>query len=210
MKMTPSLGARIFVFVSSLTLLVSTVGYGWPSSPDETRWIGPSGFDYVGGTASNFPMVVAAGAGAPEIATMSEIGFSGDSVAVTGEGFSGAEFKVWSGDQTAALVDIDEKHVEVTPGADRAVLTLPSGLPKSTYFVWATKPDGSGGESKGAPIRVNAPAVTWTFPTSVQRIGSTSGSLLRLFGRNLSKPGIRRCSKSVISMPGSTRNLAVG
>ena len=177
----------LIVIVLSLSVMASVVA--WPSAPDQAAWMGPSGFDYVGGTASNFPMAGGPDAGAPEIATISEIGFSGESLAVTGEGFEGASFKLWNGDQTGAVISILQKQVTATAGADRAVLTLPTGLPNATYFIWATKEDANQVELKSAPIRVNATTVTWSFPTSINRVGSTNGTLLRLFGRNLAKPG---------------------
>lgn len=162
----------------------------WPVAPEMSSWSGPIGFEYVGGTASNFPMSGGPDSGAPEIAMISEIGFSGDSLAVTGRGFEDVVFKLWNGDQTTSVIPITTGYVEVDAGADRAALTLPAGLPKSTYFIWPTKVVGDT-ELVGTPIRVNAPQVTWSYPSEIRRIGSTAGINLKVFGRNLAKPGRR-------------------
>jgi polygalacturonase len=140
----------------------------------------PAAFDVFNPPVTN----IAAAPAAPQLATLTEQGNPDDSLAATGFQFStqtGASagqdtvFQVY-GQTTAANGTLSNATFQELNG-DRAVVTLPSGLPSnSMYLVWAENAAGA-----SVPFAVNRTEAWWIGPNA-----ASPGDTVSVYGQNLS------------------------
>ena len=127
--------------------------------PDRGAVDFPKGSSLWPGENSDFP------ADAPALAMASDTTFADETLVATGLGLANAHLVIWDGKK--------QHEVEPTHATDdRLMAVLPSEIERGALLIWPTR-DGV----KGRPFRINAPVVWWS---------RVEGSILRVFGRNLS------------------------
>ncbi len=116
---------------------------------------------------------------APQIAEISRTADSDEIVTMTGIGLEDAAFHIFSqtpGQPKGDVVTVKPLTADTTAATVLLPATLPSG---SMYMIWPSR-----GGLHGRPMAVNRTEAWWIGPEK-----ATTGSLVSVYGRNLTMPG---------------------